>query len=140
MSVLIIAVTFGLLFAVLATQNTNPVTVQAGNFIFRDIPLYLIVLFSLLTGLVISWILSLFGWASSAMTLSGKNSELRRTHREAEQLQARVHELENENAQLRGEVREADVHDTGDERYEEHRDRPSPFKNFFDRFRSHPSV
>jgi len=102
MSVLMVAVIFGLGFAYLAVQNVGPVSIQLGNFLWAGVPLYAVVLGSFLIGLFVSWILSTVDWLSSAMRIQGKDHEIKETSREVEQLKDRLKIVEIENAKLRG--------------------------------------
>lgn len=102
MSILIVAVLFGLIFSSFATQNTIGVNIQFANYLIT-LPLYLIVLGSLLLGLLISWVINLIDNLSSAFTLQSKEHQIRSTQHEVEVLHDKIHQLEVENARLRGE-------------------------------------
>lgn len=116
MSVLMVAVIFGLGFAYLAVQNVAPVNVSFGNFIWAGIPLYAVALGSFLIGLFVSWILSMVDWLASAMRIQGKNHQLKETTHELEELREKLRVAEVENAKLRG-IRDQKVinHPTGTE-------------------------
>lgn len=102
MVVLIVGVILGIAIGYFATQNTTPVTIQFGEYTFADIPLYLIMVGSLITGVLVSWILYLAKILSSGTTTYGKDyAAMRRARRVAADLEQRVHELEAENVQLR---------------------------------------
>ena len=60
MFALIILVIFGIGVAFFATQNTQAISITVANYPLTGIPLYLIVLGSLLLGFLVSWILSFF--------------------------------------------------------------------------------
>ena len=107
MMTLIIAVIFGLAVALFATQNTNGVNITIAQYAFRDIPLYIIVIASLLLGLFVSWIINLAEGISSALTIHGKNNAINNAQKDLVNLQGRVHELEIENARLKGESTES---------------------------------
>lgn len=91
---------FGLGFAYLATQNTAGVVLYVGNYMWGGVPLYVIALGSLLFGIFISWVFSLFDWAASSLTLHGKESTIKKAAQEVDALQQKIHELELENARL----------------------------------------
>lgn len=129
MSLLIAAVLFGLGFAYLATQNTTGVTLQAGGYALIGIPLYLVVLGSLLVGLFMAFFMSSVGWISSAMTIRGKENRIRQTEGEADTLRQQIHKLELENSRLKGEHKIVEREDHDDEVV-------TPRRNFFDRFRN----
>ncbi len=127
MGLLIAAVLFGLGFTLLAIQNTLSVPLYAGGYVFY-VPVFLIVLGTLLIGLFIAWLLSAIGWISNSITLRRKDSAIRETHNTIDHLQARVKDLEAENSRLKGEKHVI----------EEHIDEKKP--GFFDKFRPHPAA
>lgn len=107
METLILTILIGLGLIYFATQNTAAITIQLGQFILPNIPVYLIAIVSLLLGLLVAWVLNVIDWASFALTLSGKNNQLRNTQHTVEQLKQRVHDLEVENHNLRSQRNEA---------------------------------
>lgn len=113
MAILVIAVSVSLLFAFLATQNTFPVTLQAGGYFLRGIPLYIVVLGSLLFGIALSWFLSMFGWIGSAMTISQKERVIKDKNKNVERLEARIQDLEVENAKLKENKRHEEIERPG---------------------------
>mgnify|MGYP001612573608 CR=1 FL=1 len=104
MITLILGILLGGLFAYLAFQNTMGVTVRAGNYLFSDIPLFLIASASLLFGIFIAWVLSLGDWISTSATIHGKESELRSTEHALQDAEKRIESLEHENTKLHEEV------------------------------------
>jgi uncharacterized integral membrane protein len=101
MLALLIAVLFGAAVGYFATQNTTPVTIQLADYALEDVPVYLVVVGSLLVGLFIAWILYLARSVSSSLAIRGKNTEVRRARQDIAELENRVQELEVENARLR---------------------------------------
>ena len=99
---LLILILSGAWFAYFATQNTQHVTINLFNYTFANVPLYAIVLGALLIGVFISWIISFFGSISNSLTISGKNSKINARNKEIEKLNARIHDLELENENLKG--------------------------------------
>lgn len=103
MFTLILGIIFGLLFAFFATQNTAGVTLTIGSLALTNIPLYLIALGSLLIGFLISGLFNLIESVSSSLALMGKDSKIRHTENQVEEMSRKVQELEIENARLKGE-------------------------------------
>ncbi len=103
MFALIILVVFGIGVAYFATQNTQTVSITAANYSLTGIPLYFIVLVSLLLGFVVSWVLSFFDVISSALKLRGKESTIKDANKQIADLTKRVHQLELENERLKAE-------------------------------------
>ena len=101
MLTLITLVLFGILAAFFATQNTALVTITLASYIFRDIPLYLIVLASLLLGLVLSSLLGLVNSIASSFTIHGKDVKIKESKQTVATLTKRVHQLELENERLK---------------------------------------
>jgi len=101
MLALVIAVLFGLVISYFATQNTAPVTIRFAEYALQDIPLYLVVVGSLLIGLFIAWILYLAQFLSARWTIHGRDQLVRKTQRDVADLERKVHELEVENERLK---------------------------------------
>src|ERR1043166_6586406 len=67
MLALLIAVVFGAAVGYFATQNTIPVTVRIAEYAIEEVPLYLVVIGSLLIGLFVAWILYVARSVSSSI-------------------------------------------------------------------------
>lgn len=96
----IFTIVFGIIIAFFATQNTTPVSLQLGSYTASGIPMYLVILISLLMGLLFAWIFSLLTALSSLFTLRGKDQLINHEKKTNEELKRRVHDLELENARL----------------------------------------
>ena len=103
MLALIILVVFGVGIAFFATQNTQTISITLATYHLSGIPLYLIVLGSLLLGFVVSWILNFFDVISSALKIHGKESTIKNANKQISELTKRVHQLELENERLKAE-------------------------------------
>jgi len=103
MFALIVLVVFGIGVAFFATQNTQTVSIILANYPLTDIPLYLIVLVSLLLGFIVSWIISLVDVISSALKIHGRESTIKDANKQISELTKRAHQLELENERLKGE-------------------------------------
>jgi|1186.fasta_scaffold253395_2 uncharacterized integral membrane protein len=108
MLALLIAVIFGAAVGYFATQNTMPVTIRLADYAIEEVPIYLVVVGSLLIGLFIAWIIHVARSVSSSITIRGKNTEVRRARQDVADLEHRVQELEVENARLRTRYATAD--------------------------------
>ncbi|HKC14933.1 MAG TPA: lipopolysaccharide assembly protein LapA domain-containing protein [Patescibacteria group bacterium] len=104
MFALIVLVVFGIGVALFATQNTQATSITLANYPVSGIPLYLIVLGSLLLGFIVSWIISLIDVISSALKIHGKESTIKDANKQIAELTKRVHQLELENERLKGET------------------------------------
>ncbi len=102
MFALIVLVIFGIGVAYFATQNTQSIAITILSYPIRSVPLYLIVLGSLLLGFVVSWIISLVDVISSALKIHGKESTIKEANKKIAELNKRIHQLELENERLKG--------------------------------------
>jgi uncharacterized integral membrane protein len=118
MLALVIAVMFGLAIGYFATQNTIPVTIRLAEYALEEIPLYLVVVGSLLVGLFVAWILYIAQALSARLTIYGRDQVVRKTRRTVTDLEQRVHELEVENERLK--ARELNPSDERDQVYHRH--------------------
>lgn len=141
MLTLILTVIIGIAFAFIAIQNTNPVTVSLYNTQFSNIPLFVVMLGSLLVGLLVAGIMSALDSLGSYIALHRKDSKINEAHTTIGDMQKRVHDLELENAHLRGEhTGETDAHDhlqptATDEHTHEEEKTHKPRFSFMDRLR-----
>lgn len=102
MESLILLIIFGLGAAYFATQNTGSVHILLGSFVITGVPLYIVVIGSILLGVFISWLISMVSTFSTFFTLHGKENALRKSQKEIDTLEEKNHELEMEVAQLGG--------------------------------------
>ena len=98
---LFIAVIFGLGIGYFATQNITPITIQFADYVVEGVPLYAVILGSLLVGLFMAYLLYLARSVSSKLTMHGENHADRRVRQAVANLEQRVDRLENESARLR---------------------------------------
>ncbi len=78
-----------------------PVTVNLGMYVISDIPLFYVIVGSLVTGLVLSYVVYLVHDISTSFAFWGKNNEIKKNKDEVLGLTKRVHQLELENEKLR---------------------------------------
>jgi uncharacterized integral membrane protein len=101
MLVLLITVAFGIAIGYFATQNTNPVAVRLAEYAFEEVPLYLVVMGTLLAGIFIAWVLYFAKSVSASLTIYGKEKAVKKAKHTVADLEQRVYDLETENARLR---------------------------------------
>src|SRR6185436_12111375 len=99
---LLLLVIFGLGVAFFATQNTGLSHILLGGYLLKDIPVYVIVIASLLLGIFVSWLLSIADKFSTFFTIHGKESEIKRMQKEINDLRHENRVLETENNRLQG--------------------------------------
>jgi uncharacterized integral membrane protein len=98
LSVLFAAI-FGLAIGYFAIQNATPVTIQMGELIFQEVPLYLVAVGSLILGILIASILYLARTVSANMTIHGRHQPTT-DNKTVVALERRIHDLEIENTRL----------------------------------------
>jgi uncharacterized integral membrane protein len=101
MLVLLITVAFGIAIGYFATQNTDPITVRLAEYAFEEVPLYLVVMGTLLAGILIAWVLYFAKSVSASLTIYGKEKAVKKANHTVADLEQRVYELETEIARLR---------------------------------------
>lgn len=94
MIVLLTMVLLSLLAAFFAQQNTNPVSIQIGGYVFDGIPLYIVILGSVLIGVFMSWIISLVNSLTSVIFLHKQENIMQELRKSVGELIRRVHTLE----------------------------------------------
>lgn len=130
MATLIVTVLMGLMLAYFATFNTQAVSINLANN-FLTVPLYMLVIVSVLIGLLISAVINGIDSISSAFALRSRDSQIRQKEKTVEALETKIHELEIENAKLRG----SKDNFASDNIHQEERPR-----SFFSRFKYTPTT
>jgi uncharacterized integral membrane protein len=100
MLTLILLLVIGSALVYISKFNFVPVDLNLGGYIFTDIPLFYVIVGSLLTGLVLSYLVYLFQAISTSLTMRGKNKKIKSGKDEILELTRRVHQLELENRGL----------------------------------------
>jgi uncharacterized integral membrane protein len=100
MLALIFTVIFSIFIGYFATQNTSALTIHFWSYSWSGIPMYLIVLISLLVGLLFAWMFNLLTVISSSLTIKGKDQALLKAKNDNLELIKKVHQLELENTKL----------------------------------------
>ncbi len=103
---LIVILIFGLFTAFFATQNTGAISLHFLDYTVSSIPAYIALGLALLIGILLSWILSLANRISSLVIMRGKESKIKDFKKENAELTRHIHQLELENARLRGETKD----------------------------------
>lgn len=128
---LIVTILFALAIAYFAIQNTIGVTLVLANNILTGVPLYFIVIGSVLTGVILASIISGLNAFSAYQRLRGKEQIIAADKEQIQGLQEKVMTLEAENTQLRTEHARTDDNIREGEHEEAHVQRPSFFHNLF---------
>lgn len=98
---LILLLIFGSGVAYLALQNTTHVTFTILNYTLSDIPLFSVIIGSVLVGVLLAYIIYMINSISTALTIHGKDKKIKESEKSAAELTKRIHQLELENAALK---------------------------------------
>lgn len=93
MESLLLLIIFGLGAAYFATQNTGTVHLLLGGFLLTSVPLYVVVIGSILLGVLMSWLISIVNSFSVFFTLHGKDDALKKSEKEIEKLRDKNRQL-----------------------------------------------
>lgn len=111
MIALVLFVIFGLGFALFATQNTAPTTLQLGEYTIPNVPIYLVVLATFGLGLLFATVFYIAKAITTGLVINRKRGEVEHLQRENTQLLKRIHQLELENTKIKAETGKESVDD-----------------------------
>ncbi len=131
---LILAILFGLSITFFAFQNSAGVPIVLGNFFLPNTPVYLVVIISMLSGILMAWFISAVEGMSHVMSARKKDNVIRDDRKSIAQMEEKIKRLEVENANLKHQMQEKEVvaenrHDTLE--YEDFDKKPSFFERLF---------
>lgn len=101
MLVLILFLLVGSVLAYLSQFNLTPVSVNLGLYVLSDVPLFYVIVGSLVIGLAMSYLINLIHDISMSFLIRGKRNEIRKGKDEVLELTKRVHQLELEKEKLK---------------------------------------
>jgi hypothetical protein len=101
MLMLILFLVVGSFLAYVSQYNLTPVTVNLGLYLLPNIPLFYLIIGSLVAGLILAYLSHLIYVISQSFALRGTVNELKRNKQEGLELAKRIHQLEIENEKLR---------------------------------------
>ena len=101
MLVLILFLVAGSLLVYVSKFNLTPVTVNLKLYTFSNIPLFYVIIGSILAGLIFSYLVYLIHAISASFKFRGKDKEIKKNKNEVLELTKRVHQLELENEKLK---------------------------------------
>lgn len=100
MLIIILFLVVGSLLVYISRFNLMPVTVNLRLYTFSNIPLFYVIVGSVLAGLILSYLFYLIHVIIDAFKLRGKDKEIKKNKDEVLELTKRVHQLELENEKL----------------------------------------
>lgn len=98
---LIVFLCFSVGMVYIAQNNLMPVSLHIGSYVFTDIPLFYVIIGSLLTGLGFAYLLHAVNAIITGFSLWGKDKTIRRGKGEIADLTKRILQLEQENKTLK---------------------------------------
>jgi len=101
MLILIFLLVVGAIMAYLAQNNLVLVSLHLGTYTFSDIPLFYIIIGSLITGLGLAFLIYLFNSIFTAFAMHGKDNKIKQGNSDIVSLTKRIHQLELENERLK---------------------------------------
>ena len=101
MLVLILFLVVGSALVYISKFNFTPVTINLGMYVISGVPLFYVIVGSVVFGLVLSYLVYLVSSISTSFTLRGKNNEIKKDKDEILELTKRVHQLELENEKIK---------------------------------------
>lgn len=101
MLILILLLIIGTGMAYISKNNLTPVTLNLGTYIFSDIPLFYVIIGSLVTGLVLAYIIHFINSLFTAYSMYKKDKKITEGKSEIVDLTKQVHQLELTNERLK---------------------------------------
>lgn len=98
---LILFLSLGAMMVYLAQNNLDPVTLRLGTYFFSAIPLFYVIIGSLITGLVLGYLVHLINSLFTTLSLHKKDNKIKQGKDELVSLTKRIHGLELENEKLK---------------------------------------
>ena len=100
---IILLILAGTSFVYIAKDNLSPVTLSLVHYSFDNIPLFYVIIASLLVGLILSYVFQIIKSVANAFTLRGNKQKIVSSQAEILELTKRIHQLELENEKLKHE-------------------------------------
>lgn len=91
----------GALMIFLARNNSMLVTLSLGNYVFPGLPLYYVIIGSLITGLGLAYLIYLVNSIFTGLTIHKKDNKIKQGKSEIVDLTKQIHQLEIENERLK---------------------------------------
>lgn len=103
---IILIIILSLAISFLSTLDSSPVSLRFGDTTLTGIPLFFVVLASLIVGALLASVTTLVNLITSKLTIMGKNSDLKKSYKTEEDLNAKVNKLKEENSVLKEQIKE----------------------------------
>ena len=104
MFTLLTTVVIGIFFAIFATQNTEAITLNFGEYVLPNLPVYLAVLTPLLIGLLVGFFMYTLRDLSDDLTINEYQEKIKKLKNDLAETTQKAHKLQIENSKLKKEV------------------------------------
>jgi uncharacterized membrane protein len=101
MPILILLLVVGGAMVYLAQNNLTLVTLRLGTYVVPAIPLFYVIIGSLLTGLGLAYLVYLVNSIFTAFTMHGKDNKIKQGKSDIVDLTKQIHQLELENERIK---------------------------------------
>jgi lipopolysaccharide assembly protein A len=101
MPIIILLLVFGAIMAYMAQNNSMLVTLRLGTSVLSGIPLFYVIIGSLLTGLGFAYLIYLVNSIFTAFSMRRKDKAIKHGKSDIVDLTKRIHQLELENEKLK---------------------------------------
>lgn len=108
MVAIILTIILSLMISFVFTMDASSVTLSLGTATLSNIPLFYIVFAALIVGALLASVTTLVNLITSKLTIMGKNSDLKKSYKTADDLSAKVDKLEEERSVLKEQIKELD--------------------------------
>ena len=112
MITIILILIVGGVFVYLAQNNLVPVTLRVGATVITNVPLFYVIIGSLLTGLTVAYLIHLVNSIFVYFSMHGKDTKIKKGKNQIADLTKRIHQLELENERLKNESTVDEPQDT----------------------------
>ncbi len=112
MLILILFIVIGAVMAYLAQSNLMLVTLHLGTYVFSSIPLFYVIIGSLLTGLGLAYLIFIVNSIIAVYSAHRKDKTIKQGKSDIVDLTKRIHQLELENERLKNNTTAAEPQDT----------------------------
>jgi len=92
---------FGAAITFVSLQNTTEVSLTLLQYSLDNVPLYYVIIGSMLIGILLSYLISLVSSISNAFIIRSKNSSIKSKKVEMLEMTKKIHQLQLENAVLK---------------------------------------
>ncbi len=103
---LILTLVLSLLISFLFTLDASPTTLHLGTTTISEIPLFYVVLASIIIGVLLASVTTIVTMIKAKLTIFAKNSDLKKSYETVEQLQEKIDKLEEEKTTLKEKLKE----------------------------------